>query len=115
MTVPLVSVRETFAVPVNPVKVLPLLSWAVTVTPAGRPAVTGPVSPVTMNFPRDWTVTAERGLGQPTLDGLRRRGHELAVVGDLESLLGHAHAIEVIAHGYMGATDPRAEGAVLGF
>jgi gamma-glutamyltranspeptidase/glutathione hydrolase len=65
--------------------------------------------------PRHWTVTAERGLGQPTLDGLRRRGHEVAVVGDHESLLGHAHAIEVTANGYAGATDLRAEGAVLGF
>ena len=65
--------------------------------------------------PGHWTVTAERGLGPPTLDGLRRRGHELAVVGNHESLLGHAHAIRVTAGGYEGATDPRAEGAVLGF
>lgn len=64
--------------------------------------------------PADWSVTLERRFGDDLLDGLRRRGHDITVVGDLDSLLGHAHAIQVTPHGYAGATDPRAEGAVLG-
>jgi gamma-glutamyltranspeptidase/glutathione hydrolase len=64
--------------------------------------------------PRDWTVTAEQRFDQATMDGLGERGHDLRLVGDHDSLLGHAHAIRVTPEGYEGATDPRAEGAVLG-
>lgn len=65
--------------------------------------------------PRTWDVTAERRFGPATLHGLRALGHQLSVVGDHDSRLGHAHAIRVTPSGYEGATDPRAEGAVLGF
>jgi gamma-glutamyltranspeptidase/glutathione hydrolase len=72
-------------------------------------------APRWMVSPRDWTVTAERRFDPSILDGLRKRGHELAVVGDHDSLVGHAHAIRITPNGYEGATDPRAEGAVMGF
>jgi gamma-glutamyltranspeptidase / glutathione hydrolase len=72
-------------------------------------------APRWMVTPRTWDVTAERRFRSGTLDGLRALGHELSVTGDHDSLLGHAHAIRVTPNGYEGATDPRAEGAVLGF
>jgi gamma-glutamyltranspeptidase/glutathione hydrolase len=64
--------------------------------------------------PADWSVTAEGRFSADVLEGLRGRGHALTVTGDHDSLLGHAHAIRIAEHGYEGATDPRAEGAVLG-
>jgi gamma-glutamyltranspeptidase len=36
------------------------------------------------------------------------------VTGPFDALMGHAHAIVVTGDGYLGGTDPRAEGAVLG-
>ena len=42
------------------------------------------------------------------------RGHKLRPVREYDDTMGHAHAIEITASGYLAATDPRAEGAVLG-
>ncbi len=64
--------------------------------------------------PADWSVTAESRFDDSTLHGLRQRGHTLSVTDAYDSLMGHAHAIEVADSGYFGATDPRAEGAVVG-
>jgi gamma-glutamyltranspeptidase/glutathione hydrolase len=64
--------------------------------------------------PSDWSVTAESRFEQGVIEGLRRRGHGVVVTAAFDSLMGHAHAILVTDHGYAGATDPRAEGAVLG-
>jgi gamma-glutamyltranspeptidase/glutathione hydrolase len=64
--------------------------------------------------PADWSVTAESRFDPETLDGLRARGHRLGIAGEFEGLMGHAHAIQVGADGYVGGTDPRSEGAVLG-
>jgi gamma-glutamyltranspeptidase/glutathione hydrolase len=63
--------------------------------------------------PSDWSVTAESRFGAATVDGLRARGHRVSVTGELDRAMGHAHAIMVDGDGYLGATDPRAEGAVL--
>jgi gamma-glutamyltranspeptidase/glutathione hydrolase len=65
--------------------------------------------------PGDWSVVAESRFDPSVLEGLRERGHRLTETGPYDSLMGHAHAIEVEPNGYAGGTDPRAEGAVLGF
>ena len=65
--------------------------------------------------PATWAVTAESRFDAGVLDGLRARGHELTVTGPSDPLMGHAHAIVVTGDGYLGGTDSRAEGAVLGF
>jgi gamma-glutamyltranspeptidase / glutathione hydrolase len=64
--------------------------------------------------PQDWSVTAESRFEPHVVEGLRQRGHRVDLAQGYDSLMGHAHAIEVIEGGYAGATDPRTEGAVLG-
>jgi gamma-glutamyltranspeptidase/glutathione hydrolase len=63
--------------------------------------------------PADWSVTVESRFARGTVDGLRARGHRTSVTGELDRAMGHAHAIRVDEDGYLGGTDPRAEGAVL--
>ena len=48
---------------------------------------------------------------------LRARGHEVRVAGDWDDLFGHAQCIWIDAeeHGLVGGSDPRADGAALGF
>ena len=64
--------------------------------------------------PDHWNVAIERRFPSEWLDELQRRGHDLRVVRDYDDTMGHAHAIELTPGGYLAATDPRAEGAVLG-
>jgi gamma-glutamyltranspeptidase/glutathione hydrolase len=64
--------------------------------------------------PESGAVEAEAGLGASILDGLRGRGHPLAVVPDLDSGMGWAQAIRAEGAGYAAGTDPRSEGAALG-
>lgn len=64
--------------------------------------------------PTDGSVVIEALADPAVTGGLRARGHQIEVLGDRESLMGHAHAIRYDSAGYAGATDPRAEGAVLG-
>ena len=64
--------------------------------------------------PDDWSVKAESRFDAGILDELARRGHRLSITADYDSLMGHAHAIEVTGEGYEAGTDPRAEGAALG-
>jgi gamma-glutamyltranspeptidase/glutathione hydrolase len=55
-------------------------------------------------------LTVERGFGEATIAGLRERGHEVKVVGDLEGACSVA-AIRVLENGVrMGASDPRRDG-----
>jgi gamma-glutamyltranspeptidase/glutathione hydrolase len=61
-----------------------------------------------------WRVAIEPRFGAECLDDLRARGHDLRPVREYDDTMGHAHAIEVTPSGYLCATDPRAEGAVLG-
>ncbi len=62
------------------------------------------------------TVRIEARFGAAVVDDLRRRGHPVAAVGAFDSLLGHAHCIELVdggpAHGgsLVAATDPRSAG-----
>jgi gamma-glutamyltranspeptidase/glutathione hydrolase len=64
--------------------------------------------------PEDWTVLAESRFEPPVISELERRGHRMSLAGDLDPVTGHAHAVMVEENGLAGATDPRAEGAVLG-
>jgi oxamate amidohydrolase len=48
-------------------------------------------------------------------DVLRERGHEVEVVEGWSDLMGHAQLIRLDAGGLTGASDPRADGAALGF
>jgi len=55
-------------------------------------------------------LTVERGLGEATIAGLRDRGHEVKVVGDLEGPCSVA-AIRVLENGVrMAGSDPRRDG-----
>jgi gamma-glutamyltranspeptidase/glutathione hydrolase len=64
----------------------------------------------------DASVILESGPGSTELaEGLERLGHRVTVMGQREHVMGHAHAISIDGHGYSGATDPRTEGAVLGY
>jgi gamma-glutamyltranspeptidase/glutathione hydrolase len=64
--------------------------------------------------PDHWKVAIEPRFAADVIDTLRERGHDIRPVRDYDDTMGHAHAIELIPGGYLGATDPRAEGAVLG-
>ncbi len=48
-------------------------------------------------------------------DSLRARGHDVTVVEGWSDLVGHAQVIRVDADGLVGASDPRADGAALGW
>ncbi len=65
--------------------------------------------------PADGLVVVEGRAPRSVVDGLRDRGHEVHVVGDWAARLGHAHAVERTDHGWRAATDPRAEGSVVGW
>jgi gamma-glutamyltranspeptidase/glutathione hydrolase len=64
--------------------------------------------------PQDWSVLAEPDFGPLWMDELRSRGHSISATGPLDPVMGHAHAIVIETNGLAGASDPRAEGAVLG-
>ncbi len=64
--------------------------------------------------PWDWRLRVEASLDSGVREDLTARGHEIVEVPDLDSGMGHAHAIGVRPHGYAIATDPRAEGAAVG-
>ena len=64
--------------------------------------------------PATWQVSLEPRFGPGLADDLRHRGHRVVEVGPYDSLMGHAHAIQVLEDGYSVGTDPRAEGAALG-
>jgi gamma-glutamyltranspeptidase/glutathione hydrolase len=49
------------------------------------------------------------------VDSLRRRGHEVSVGEEWSDLMGHAQAIRIDADGLVGGSDPRADGAALGW
>ena len=56
------------------------------------------------------------GLIQPLIDQLRAAGHDVEVVGDFEEIMGHAGALVHHPDGLIeGASDPRSDGAAIGF
>jgi gamma-glutamyltranspeptidase/glutathione hydrolase len=62
----------------------------------------------------NWSVVVESRFDPNLIEGLRGKGHRISTTEPYNSLMGHAHAIGVTEDGYLGASDPRAEGAVLG-
>ena len=63
--------------------------------------------------PATWHVHVEdRAPG--LREALEARGHRVGNTAAYDNTMGHAHAIAVAPSGYDGATDPRAEGAVIG-
>jgi gamma-glutamyltranspeptidase/glutathione hydrolase len=48
-------------------------------------------------------------------DSLARRGHDVRIVDGWSDLMGHAQAIEIGAGALRGGSDPRADGAALGW
>ena len=59
----------------------------------------------------------EARIPSPVVEGLRRRGHPVRVVGEWDDLVGHAQAILIdpptgVLH---GAADPRGDGQALGY
>lgn len=71
-------------------------------------------SPRWMLTPDGWAIHAESRFDPASIAALEARGHRITRAGALDPLMGHAHAIMVEERGYAGATDPRAEGAVMG-
>ncbi len=64
--------------------------------------------------PFDWRVRVEPSFAADVRTDLAARGHDLVVTTDLDSGMGHAHAVRVDTLGYGVATDPRAEGGAVG-
>jgi gamma-glutamyltranspeptidase / glutathione hydrolase len=62
----------------------------------------------------DGSVTLEARFAPELVDGLAARGHQVGSMAAYDHLAGHAHAIERTPAGYVGASDPRSEGAVVG-
>lgn len=61
-------------------------------------------------------VQVEARLDPAVIDQLRRAGHDISVVGEWDSLLGHAGALCRRGDGVIeGAADPRSDGSVAAF
>ena len=59
-------------------------------------------------------VAVEEDFPADTVDGLRRRGHEMVNVGDY-SAFGACQAIWHLDDGYLAVSDPRRDGQAVGF
>jgi gamma-glutamyltranspeptidase len=71
-------------------------------------------------FGRTWgqvsrSLRLEGRFAPGVADELRRRGHEVDVVEDWSDLMGHAQLIRLDPDGLLGGSDPRADGATLGW
>ena len=64
--------------------------------------------------PGDAAVRIEDRFPPATIDGLRRLGHRVEVVGGWEDPMGHAHLIRIDDDGLTAASDPRGEGLAAG-
>lgn len=69
---------------------------------------------------RTWGDTSralrlESRLGADVAATLRGRGHDVQVIEAWSDLMGHAHAIRLDPDGLTGGSDPRADGAALGW
>lgn len=64
--------------------------------------------------PGEPTLVMEGRFPNETIEGLKRRGHDVQVVQPYAQ--GHAHAIEILDDGvYVGASDPRTDSLALGY
>jgi len=71
-------------------------------------------------FGRTWgeetrSLRLEDRFGDDVRNALRERGHEVEIVEGWSDLMGHAQVIRLDSTGLAGASDPRADGAALGF
>jgi gamma-glutamyltranspeptidase/glutathione hydrolase len=71
-------------------------------------------------FGRTWGETSralrlEARFGDTVANVLASRGHEVRVVEPWSDLMGHAHMIAIDGDRLIGASDPRADGAALGW
>ena len=58
----------------------------------------------------------ESRFGSDVADDLRQRGHKLELVSDFDDIMGHAGAVVLRPDGiYEAASDPRSDGAAVGF
>jgi gamma-glutamyltranspeptidase/glutathione hydrolase len=64
--------------------------------------------------PGDWSVAIESRFDRRVVEGLKTKGHRVVEADGFDSMMGHAHVIELTDQGHAGGSDPRAEGAVLG-
>jgi gamma-glutamyltranspeptidase len=61
-------------------------------------------------------LKVEGRVPQETLKNLNQAGHSVRKVGDYDSVVGHAHAILIDDNGFrIGGTDPRSNGAAIGW
>ncbi len=63
----------------------------------------------------DGSVALESRATSGLLQGLSDRGHDVVAIGAYDDRAGHAHLIEVTPHGYAAASDPRCDGAAVGY
>ncbi len=61
------------------------------------------------------SLRLEGRFGAAVRDALRGRGHDAHLVDDWSDLMGHAQVIAIDDDGFRGASDPRADGAALGW
>ncbi len=63
------------------------------------------------------SLAIESRAGEDVIAELRRRGHELTVMGPWEERVGHAQAIRIDRETGMlyGGADPRSDGLAMGF
>jgi len=71
-------------------------------------------------FGRTWgeatrSLRLEDRFDDEVREVLRERGHEVEIVESWSDLMGHAQLIRIDSTGLTGASDPRADGAALGF
>ncbi len=63
----------------------------------------------------DGSVAVESRFPTAVVAGLTDRGHEVSRLDAYDDRAGHAHAITVTPHGYAAASDPRCDGAAVGW
>lgn len=71
-------------------------------------------------FGRTWgaetkSLRVESRFAPAVVEALRARGHDVEVVPEWSDLMGHAHLIAISDDGLTGGSDPRADGAALGW
>lgn len=65
--------------------------------------------------PEDGSVTVEPRFADDVIEGLRARGHSVTLCRPLDHVMGHAQGIAVTGGGYAASSDPRTEGAAIGW
>ena len=64
---------------------------------------------------RSTALRLEERFGPDVATSLRRRGHDVRVVENWSDLMGHAQVIQLDREGLTGGSDPRADGAAVGW